>query len=151
MIKKNLPIKFHSLETTRLTDRQRIKQFLAKKVSKSGRTLSSLDFIFSSDQYLLQINKQFLRHDDFTDIITFDLSEKPKQIHGEIYISVERVRENSRIYATSFRHELLRVVFHGVLHLLGFKDKSPVDKKLMRSMEDQWLMEFGEGGRGNSK
>ncbi len=86
--------------------------------------MAELQYIFCSDAYLLDINREYLQHDFFTDIITFDLSEKGQPINAEIYISVERVRDNAANYNSSFRKEIHRVIFHGVLHLCGYKDKS---------------------------
>ena len=132
-------IHFNFLIATSLKDRTGLKKFISQMVKKEGKQLTGLNYIFCSDNYLLDINKQYLQHDFFTDIITFDLSEKGQPINAEIYISVERVRENAGNYSSSFRKELLRVIFHGVLHLCGYKDKKPKDAKLMRQMEDKWL------------
>jgi probable rRNA maturation factor len=102
--------------------------------------IDQLDFIFCSDDYLLNINQQFLAHDTFTDIITFDYSEPSKStskaIVGEIYISIERVKENAKTFKTSYLNELHRVMIHGVLHLCGFKDKKAAEQVEMRAQED---------------
>ena len=98
-----------------------------------------LSYIFCSDAQLHGINLQFLKHDDFTDIITFDLREQPDELIGEIYISVERVTENARIFETTYDRELHRVIFHGALHLCGLGDKSPAEQKVMRAAEDAAL------------
>jgi probable rRNA maturation factor len=102
--------------------------------------IEHLNFIFCSDVYLLKINQQFLKHDTYTDIITFDYGnnhfQKSKAITGEIYISVERIKENARKFKTSVNDELHRVMIHGVLHLCGFKDKKVLEKKAMRAQED---------------
>jgi probable rRNA maturation factor len=88
----------------------------------------------------LQVNRDFLRHDYYTDIITFDLSDGPQApISGEIYISVDRVRDNAQRLGTTVKEELHRVIFHGALHLCGYKDKKPADAKAMRAAEDRWL------------
>lgn len=100
--------------------------------------MSKLRFIFCSDAYLLEINRQYLQHDYYTDIITFDLGEAGN-IDGEIYISVERVKENAGLMQTSFKEELHRVIFHGVLHLCGYKDKLKSERLEMRSKEDRLL------------
>lgn len=135
-------IQFNFLMAASLKDRTRLKEFIGKMVKKEGRRLEAINYIFCSDVYLLGINKEYLQHDFFTDIITFNLSEKGQPINAEIYISVERVRENAASYNTSFRQELLRVIFHGVLHLCGYKDKAPKDAKLMRQMEDKWVSAY---------
>lgn len=102
-------------------------------------------YLFCSDPYLLKLNKEFLKHDTYTDIITFDLSEKKSNmIQSEIYISVDRVKENAHTLGVSYQEELLRVVFHGALHLCGFKDKTEKDKKEMRRMEEECLSRFLE-------
>jgi probable rRNA maturation factor len=135
-------IQFNFLIATSLKDRTRLKKFISKMVKKERRQLAELQYIFCTDTYLLGINQEYLQHDFFTDIITFDLSEKGQPINAEIYISVERVRENAANYSSSFRKELHRVIFHGALHLCGYKDKKPKDAKLMRQMEDKWLNEY---------
>lgn len=101
--------------------------------------MAELQYIFCSDDYLLQINRQFLHHDYYTDIITFDLTEESYPINAEIYISVDRVRDNAREFGNSLRRELHRVIFHGALHLCGYKDKNPREQELMRQMEEKYL------------
>lgn len=97
-----------------------------------------LNYIFCSDDYLHTMNQQYLAHDTLTDIITFDLSEDNNLV-GEIYVSTDRVRDNALKFETSYNDELHRVIFHGTLHLCGFKDKSPADQKKMREQEDKCL------------
>jgi probable rRNA maturation factor len=133
------PVDFHFLEPASLKDRQILKAFLRSLFKKEGTKLDSLRYIFCSDKYLLEINRQYLNHDDYTDIITFNLSDSPAPVSGEIYISVDRVKDNARKFNTSFRQELHRVIFHGALHLCGYKDKSSKDEKLMREKENQYL------------
>jgi probable rRNA maturation factor len=103
---------------------------------------ASLHYIFCNDAYLLSINRQFLDHDTLTDIITFDLSEAPGVLLGEIYISTERVAENAALFHTSYEQELHRVIFHGALHLCGFKDKTKAEQKKIRALEDQCLENY---------
>lgn len=102
-------------------------------------SFSELSYVFCSDAYLLSINKEFLKHNTLTDIITFRLSEKGEPIEAEIYISVERVAENAVRFQVGNDQELHRVIIHGVLHLLGFKDKKPSEKTLMRKTEEACL------------
>lgn len=97
-----------------------------------------IHFTFCSDQKLLEINLEFLKHNTYTDIITFDYSEEDK-IAGEIFISIDRIKENAEKFTTSFYHELHRVMIHGILHLCGYTDKTPKDKKKMTSAEDECL------------
>ena len=99
----------------------------------------SLRYIFCDDAYLLRINQQFLNHDTFTDIITFDLTERPDVLQGEIYVSTERVAENAAALGEAYLTELHRVLFHGALHLCGYKDKTKAEAATMRSMESNWL------------
>lgn len=132
-------IQFNFLESIDLPNRTRLKQFLGSLFKKEGKALGELQYIFCSDDYLLEINRQYLNHDFYTDIITFDLSEKSHPINAEIYISVDRVRENAKEYDSSLKKELHRVIFHGALHLCGYKDKTPQQKKLMRQKEDKYL------------
>ena len=109
---------------------------------KERKELEAINFIFCSDEYLLGLNQAHLDHNTFTDIITFELSSKNQPLVADIYISVDRVRENARLFQVSFKEELHRVIFHGVLHLCGFKDKKPAEQKLMREMEGKWLGEY---------
>ena len=108
-----------------------------------GKILNKIDYIFCSDNYLLQINKEFLQHDFFTDIISFDLSEG-QNINGEIYISLDRVKENAITHVSSFKNELCRVIIHGALHLCGYNDKKKSEKTTMRMKEDYYLQLFEE-------
>ena len=107
--------------------------------SNEGFDLSELNIICCSDDYLIEINKSYLQHDYYTDIITFDLSEEEGLIEGELYISIDRIRDNAEQISVPFDRELHRVIIHGVLHLLGYKDKSDEDQKIMRSKEDAYL------------
>lgn len=114
---------------------------LISKYKKGIRT-ADLSYIFCNDAFLLEINKNFLDHDTYTDIITFDLSENKKDLQGEIYISIPRVRENAKTFKTTYTDELHRVIFHGVLHLCGFRDKKEKDQKIMRENEDYCLEQY---------
>jgi probable rRNA maturation factor len=110
---------------------------------KEKRSIKEINYIFCSDAYLLQLNQGFLNHNTLTDIITFDNSEDKKNLEGEIYISIDRVKENALKFENSFEAELHRVMIHGVLHLIGYKDKKPADKSLMRKKEDACLSLWG--------
>ena len=122
-----------------LRNRAALKLFINKIFKQEKRNLQSLTYIFCSDEYLLQINKVSLQHDYYTDIITFDLSDSPNQITGEIYISTDRVRDNAQTLSVTINEELHRVIFHGALHLCGYKDKRPNHAKEMRAAEDRCL------------
>jgi probable rRNA maturation factor len=136
-----MEISFHFQTTITLRHRLRLKRFIDLIFKKEGVPFEGLDIIFCSDPYLLQINKDFLQHDYYTDIITFDLSE-PGSSRGEIYISVDRTRENAKLYNVTQEKELHRVIFHGILHLCGYKDKSVPQQKHMRSLEDVYLNQY---------
>lgn len=125
-----------------LGNRVALKAFIEKQMKKEGMRIECLQYVFCSDKYLLGINKQFLNHDYYTDIISFDLSETKGELIGDIYISVDRVKENAKIMKVTQVNELLRVIFHGALHFCGYKDKKPTDAKLMRSMEDKWISAY---------
>ena len=126
-----------------LKQRATLKSFLQKTASKEGRPIDSLNIIFCSDDYLLNINKQYLNHDYYTDIITFDLSESKKgPLAAELYISYNRVKDNAHQLKTTTAKELHRVIFHGLLHLLGYKDKLTKDQIVMRQMEDKLLAKY---------
>ena|SRR5687768_5555818 len=107
-------------------------------IRKEKKQLGEIHFIFCSDAFLLKLNKQYLNHTTFTDIITFDYSEG-KKLNGEIYISIPRVKENAKKFEVAFEHELHRVMIHGVLHLCGYKDKTKSQKKKIREKEDACL------------
>lgn len=132
-------IKFFFPYKTRLSDRTRLKSFIESIFRKEKMALAELNYIFCSDDELLQINRQFLQHNYYTDIITFDLSDTGNAIHAEVYISIERVKDNARKLRVSFRKEIHRVIFHGVLHLCGYKDKKASQQKEMRAKEEELL------------
>ena len=128
---------FEDIEEFQL-DLPKSRKWIKNSISNEGRQSGDITFIFCSDDYLLEINKQYLDHDYYTDIITFDYVEGDV-ISGDIFISIDRVRENAATFGVSFVNELNRILIHGVLHLLGYKDKSDEEKKLMTSKEDDYL------------
>ncbi|MCU0357153.1 MAG: rRNA maturation RNase YbeY [Cyclobacteriaceae bacterium] len=117
---------------------RKTQSWITNVVTREGKSVTSINFIFCSDSYLADINQRYLKHNTLTDIITFDYSE-PETIAGDIYISVERVSENAEKFGQPFETELYRVMIHGVLHLLGYKDKTPQQKQQMRRKEDTCL------------
>lgn len=133
---------FFTHDSITLKDRKKLKAFIEQLIVEKEIKLVSLSIIFCNDDYLLDINKQFLNHDFFTDIITFNLSGSDKLIEGEIYISVDRVKENASKNFVSIKDELHRVIFHGVLHLCGYKDKAVSEKKVMTMMENECLKRY---------
>ena len=115
-----------------------LQKWLVRVAQEKGKIINGVDFIFCTDAYLLDINKRFLNHDYFTDIISFDYSDSNALI-GEIYISVDRVRENAATYNIDFNVELYRVIVHGILHFCGLKDGTDDEKQHMRNEEDKAL------------
>jgi probable rRNA maturation factor len=135
-----MPIRFFSESTDFcLAKPRKTIQWIKTAVSKEKGAVLELNYIFCSDEYLLSLNQGYLKHNTLTDIITFDYSNSKKAIEGEIYISVDRVLENSKKLKTPFNEELDRVIIHGVLHLCGYKDKAAADKSRMRKKEDTYL------------
>lgn len=116
-----------------------IQDWLKKVTDLENQSLVELNYIFCSDEYLYQMNVDYLDHDTYTDIITFDNSEEQGEIEGDIFISIDRVKENSETLKTSFQQELHRVMAHGLLHLLGYNDKTEDEKALMRKKEEACL------------
>lgn len=125
----------------RLQGISRLKNWISAVVTKEKKECGNLSFVFMDDQTLLSHNQQFLGHDTYTDIITFDYREG-KQVNGDILISVERVRENAGKFEVAFETELRRVMIHGVLHLCGYKDKKKEDQVVMRKKENAALRLF---------
>ncbi len=126
-----------------ITQKKKLGQFINQLIYHFTGKESILQYVFVSDDYLHEMNLTYLQHNTYTDIITFDLSEKKSPyIHAEIYISIDRVKENARNEKVSYLHELLRVICHGALHLSGFNDKTKVQKNTMRSMETEWVNKY---------
>lgn len=123
----------------KLKDKLQLKRWIKDTIKAEGYKLDELNYILCSDAYLLQINQQYLNHDTYTDIVTFDNSEKEGTITGDIFISVERTQENAIKFNVTPEHELHRVIIHGALHLLGYLDKKPADKQQMTAKEDEYL------------
>lgn len=120
-------------------DKEKLKTFIANLFKSEKTPLSTMRFIFCSDEYLHEINKMHLQHDDFTDVITFTYSSAGTPVESEAYISLDRVRENAKTYKNSTTRELHRVIFHSVLHLCGYNDKNPRQRSKMRKREDHYL------------
>lgn len=118
------------------------KAWLKKVADKEGFKVKNLNYIFCSDEYLHKINVEYLEHDTYTDIITFDNSEDDDVIEGDIFVSIERVKENSQTLNTVFEDELKRVIVHGLLHLCGYDDHTPEDKAEMRRLESEYISIF---------
>jgi rRNA maturation RNase YbeY len=118
-----------------------LKEAVKNLALNEGKVLKDLSLVFTDDDYLLEVNKQYLNHDYFTDVITFDYSSFP-EVSGDVMISLDRVKDNAQSLNQSFELEFYRVVFHGVLHLCGYKDKSEADEKEMRAKEDYYINRF---------
>ncbi len=131
-------ISFNYETEFKLENETKISEWISKAINSENCKEGELNYIFCSDDYLHKINVDFLNHDTLTDIISFDYSVG-KELHGDIYISVERVEDNAQDFDVSFEDELARVMIHGILHYCGYKDKSEEDSKLMRSKEDYYL------------
>ncbi len=135
-------ISFHNEGVNTKTPSKRLlKAWIKEFVSNHGKKVGELAFVFCSDEKILEVNRNFLQHDYYTDIITFDYCEN-EIVSGDIFISVERVSENAIFHKVEYKHELLRVLAHGVLHLIGFQDKSPKKKKEMTLNEDLCIQLF---------
>ena len=139
-----MTINFYFEQAVTLTQRARLKTFIGSVFKSEKKRAKTISFIFCSDKYLLNLNSKFLQHDYYTDIITFDLtnSQTDSKI-AEIYISIDRIKDNARLRDVHIKQELHRVIFHGILHLCGYKDKSGPQKKLMRAKEDIYLRKYG--------
>ena len=134
-------IYFHYEDTTfRPRSIIRLKNWLRRVAKKEGHSIKELNYIFCSDTYLLKINKEHLNHNYFTDIITFDNSEESLTLEGDVFISIDRVKDNASVFKQPYNTELKRVMVHGLLHLIGYKDKSIQDKTQMRKKEDLYLL-----------
>ncbi|ACU02233.1 rRNA maturation RNase YbeY [Pedobacter heparinus] len=133
-------IHFFTEDTSyRLKNKTQIKDWIRSAIAEEGYVLRELNFILCSDEYLLRINQDYLQHDTYTDVITFDNAEELKTIVGDIFISIERVQENARALKLPVAEELCRVMIHGTLHLLGYKDKGKAAKATMTTREDHHL------------
>ncbi|TDO01272.1 rRNA maturation RNase YbeY [Sunxiuqinia elliptica] len=131
---------FEDIEEFQL-DQPKTIEWIKNSIQKEGKNTSEISFIFCSDDYLLDINRQYLDHDYYTDIITFDYVEGD-DVSGDVFISIDRVRENAETFQVSFQNELNRIIIHGVLHLLGYKDKEADEKKIMTGKEDYYLGDY---------
>jgi probable rRNA maturation factor len=142
MIKTTPRIQFHFLASCSLPNRRSLKVFIISIFKREKRALSNLRIIFCTDAYLLNLNRKFLQHDYYTDILSFPLSAPEDPLSAEIYISIDRIRENAKMEKVGFQQELHRVIFHGILHFCGYEDKSAKDIKRMRSQEDSYLRRY---------
>lgn len=131
-------ISFNYEADFKLEKEEKYSDWITQTILEENCKVGEIDYIFCSDDYLHQLNVDFLNHDTLTDIISFDYSVG-KELHGEIYISVDRVRENASDFKVLFKDELARVIIHGILHYCGYKDKSDAEEKTMRQKENYYL------------
>jgi len=122
-----------------LKERGKLKCFINSLIAKEKKNLNNLNYIFCNDNALLEINRKYLNHNFYTDVISFDLSSSRKEILADIYISVDRIRENAKSFKITLEEELHRVMLHGLLHLCGYNDKTEVQRQLIRKKEDFYL------------
>lgn len=125
-----------------IRNKKKVREIIASAFLNNKVEFNDINIIFCSDSYLLKINQQYLNHDFYTDVITFNLSEKNEPVIGEIYVSTDRIKENAKSFKISYQNELLRVIIHGVLHLCGYEDKSKLSKEKMRQQENLFLKLF---------
>ncbi len=134
-----MDINFHAQLPVNIRNRPALIKTIKAIFSREKRACDSLSIVFCTDDFLLNINQQFLQHDTYTDIISFNYASGKNPVIGELYISMERVRENAKLFNTSLEDERARVIFHGALHFCGFKDKTKAEQKFMRTKEDDYL------------
>jgi rRNA maturation RNase YbeY len=130
---------FSEKKTFKINNKKKLRLLFKEVCKQEKAVLSFVNCIFCSDEYLHKINKKHLKHNFLTDIITFDFSEKKNQIEGDLYISVDRVKDNAKKYKDTFLDETTRVVLHGLLHLIGYNDKTEKEKKRMRVLENKYV------------
>ena len=134
-------ISFNYENDFELSNEEQLSNWISRVIASEEKKEGEINYIFCDDDYLLNLNEQYLNHDTLTDIISFDYS-MGNEIHGDIFISTERVKDNATDFKVSFEEELMRVMVHGVLHYCGYKDKTEEDEALMRSKEDEKIKMF---------
>ena len=134
-------INFNFETILHLEEEKRLKEWIAEAVAAEEFLVGEINYVFCTDEYLHKINLQYLNHDTYTDIISFDY-RVGKQLHGDIFISVDRVRENATKFEVDFNSELLRVLIHGILHFCGYKDKLDNEVNVMRAKEDFYVARY---------
>ena len=142
-VKNKSPVHFHFQDLPpNLRDRRKLRNFLVFLFKNEKKNLGSLNYVFCTDKFLLKINRDFLHRNHYTDVISFDLSDSVQEIVGEIYISLPRVKQNAKYFKQRFSNEVLRVMFHGALHLCGYKDENPRKQSQMKNKEDYYLAQY---------
>ena len=130
---------FSENKILKISNKKEIRTLLKKICQKENKKISFINYIFCSDNRLLEINKKYLKHTSLTDVITFNFTPNKKKLEGDVYISVDRVKKNATKYKEPFKAELLRIIIHGLLHLIGFSDKTKEDKNIMTLKENEYL------------
>ena len=133
---------YYQYKNFNLQSKRLLKEYINKIFTVESADFNEVTIIFCDDEYLLNLNISFLKHDFYTDILTFILSAKREPLVGEIYISIERIKENARKFNISFGHEVHRVIFHGILHMCNYNDNTKAAKKLMSRREDVYLVKY---------
>ncbi len=134
-----MAIRFHDDQVkSGLKDRRKIKQWIKSVIEEKRRVAGNINIILTGDEQLREMNRKYLSRDYYTDVISFDYSEGEK-IHGDVFISIDRVDENAAKYGVELKEELMRVMVHGILHLMGYRDSNDKQKLKMRNMEDRYL------------
>ena len=131
-------ITFQNTSKFKVKDLRKKKLWLNSISNNEGKKIESLSFLFVDDEEMLKYNKKYLQHESYTDIITFDYCEK-NRVNGDLFISIDRVKDNAKSFNSSIENELHRVMIHGILHLCGYKDKTPEDQNVMSAKEDFYL------------
>ena len=133
---------FHNADHPfRCPERRNIRSWIADFAAHHDRNIQEVSVIFCSDAYLLEINRTYLEHDYYTDIITFDYTENDS-LHADLFLSIDRIKENAKLHKVLFFNELIRVIIHGHLHLVGYKDKTDKEVIIMREKEDYWVQHY---------
>jgi len=130
---------FSENKNFKISNKKEIRALLKKICKKENKKISFINYVFCSDNRLLEINKKYLNHTSLTDVVTFDFSTNKKNIEGDVYISIDRIKENAKKYKETFKKELLRIIIHGLLHLIGFLDKTKEEKNTMTLKENEYL------------
>ena len=130
---------FSENKILKISNKKEIRTLLKKICKKENKKISFINCVFCSDNRLLEINKKYLNHTSLTDVITFNFTSNKKKLEGDIYISIDRVKKNATKYKEPFKTELLRIIIHGLLHLIGFSDKTKEDKNIMTLKENEYL------------
>lgn len=125
-----------------LREKRKVREWLSKTAENEEHKIGIVNFVFTNDDILYQLNKEYLSHFTLTDIITFDLSDRDRELTGDVFISIDRARENAKKYKVALKNEIHRLLLHGLLHLMGYKDKSKDEKTVMRAKEEFYLSLF---------